>query len=727
MDGAIHEGNTGAEDAGCPELGLEARAAADEASFRVARLDDSDASIWEEERDYVDFGEEGQGSEEDPEESRQPTGHDSIREPGSALGAPPRTDAPVAGGSRSARDKVIDAFEAMFMDAVAIGHYQTDYYTKGGPLASDIGVLQQQRAGLYHLREEQEAELPEERAARLGTSSRWAQVLDSARRTLIRLTTSANRALLKKLPEMAFQLQFGHDCYCSRATWTIFCKGIVALAFQASSAVRTGKGDNWDDEAAGDIEAEPPGGDDDGGAGVAGRGVMDHLGESRASFVPAGPGYAGDRGADQGDQRPGDAARGQAFRVATEHDLRTNWLHRGVREPLASMGIYHYAMYVYTAQGDPLRFDVEDFVTYRFADTHPCAAVRVQKLRVGATFMAPRIFGFTMPTRAKDAETNAMFKSVLFRPLCAGDRGAPWVPFKGIVGDGGSFVNSWQSWWAQQLRLLGHYEECERRAGKLFTLEDIDMSLGPEAELGPSRLRPSAAEFMARWTVEVATNMDLGAEARGRPRTKIRPDGGEFEPEEARAVGPQEPGRGAQEGVADEGAGPVKLADEDELDEAWAQKKALHAVSNADVLKVAMYEGVRGASRMQRYKTQFLDGYGKQHDPRPSRLEVAGAMSFAPRADLDRRRFDALRREQLALLRKKKLTVTLMRPLCTASSLLDLLAPQGLEALCLLVWQRAGPPTARGTRCLVSMRASLSGRQRQKSPIPLYSIKSRRT
>ena len=80
------------------------------------------------------------------------------------------------------------------------------------------------------------------------------------------------------------------------------------------------------------------------------------------------------------------------------------------------------------------------------ADTHPCAAVRVQKLRVGATFMVPRIFGFTMPTQAKDAETNAMFKSVLFRPLCAGDRGAPWVPFKGIVGDGGSFVNSWQSW-----------------------------------------------------------------------------------------------------------------------------------------------------------------------------------------------------------------------------------------------------------------------------------------
>ena len=48
--------------------------------------------------------------------------------------------------------------------------------------------------------------------------------------------------------------------------------------------------------------------------------------------------------------------QGSSFRVAPEHDLKTNWLHRGDREPLKSMGIYHYAMYVYTAQGRPLRF-----------------------------------------------------------------------------------------------------------------------------------------------------------------------------------------------------------------------------------------------------------------------------------------------------------------------------------------------------------------------------------
>ena len=42
--------------------------------------------------------------------------------------------------------------------------------------------------------------------------------------------------------------------------------------------------------------------------------------------------------------------------------------------------MYHYAMYVYTAQGNPLHFDAQDFETYAFADTHPAAASRVQKL-----------------------------------------------------------------------------------------------------------------------------------------------------------------------------------------------------------------------------------------------------------------------------------------------------------------------------------------------------------
>ena len=59
--------------------------------------------------------------------------------------------------------------------------------------------------------------------------------MDWGRRTLIRLETSANRATLQKLSMMMFQLLFGHECYASHGTWTVFCKVLVRLAYKASA------------------------------------------------------------------------------------------------------------------------------------------------------------------------------------------------------------------------------------------------------------------------------------------------------------------------------------------------------------------------------------------------------------------------------------------------------------------------------------------------------------
>ena len=66
-------------------------------------------------------------------------------------------------------------------------------------------------------------------------------------------------------------------------------------------------------------------------------------------------------------------------------------------EPLASMPLYVYAMYVYSAYGDPAKHSPNDYEVYRFAETHPSAGKRVQKLRIDECFKVPRIFGFTMP------------------------------------------------------------------------------------------------------------------------------------------------------------------------------------------------------------------------------------------------------------------------------------------------------------------------------------------
>eukprot|EP00959_Pyramimonas_sp_CCMP1952_P212157 4439621-Pyramimonas_sp.AAC.1 len=142
-------------------------------------------------------------------------------------------------------------------------------------------------------------------------------------------------------------MQYGHECYMSHDTWTLFCKGIVALAYQASDAVRRGKGDFWTNPHADHIEVDLPcaGGEED-ADGDGGGGLMDALDDGRATLRPevvdgaAGEGAAASAAVGEQEQEQQQAV---AFRAAPEHDMRTNWLHRGDREPLKSMGMYHYA------------------------------------------------------------------------------------------------------------------------------------------------------------------------------------------------------------------------------------------------------------------------------------------------------------------------------------------------------------------------------------------------
>ena len=59
-----------------------------------------------------------------------------------------------------------------------------------------------------------------------------------ARKLYTRLETSANRATMKKLPEMMFQLLHGHECYKSHETWTLFCGFPFFLAHRAQEVNR---------------------------------------------------------------------------------------------------------------------------------------------------------------------------------------------------------------------------------------------------------------------------------------------------------------------------------------------------------------------------------------------------------------------------------------------------------------------------------------------------------
>ena len=384
---------------------------------------------------------------------------------------------------------------------------------------------------------------------------------------------------------------------------------------------------------------------------------MDALDEGRATLRPVVDEEAGADGAGDGslEQPEPDTA----FRSSPEHDLRTNWLHRGDREPLASMGVYHYAMYVYTAQGSPLLFDKEDFVTYAFADTHPAAACRVQKLRVGAPFKVPRLWGFTMPAREKDVEVNALFKTVLFRPLQPGPRGTSrWAPFRGAVDAGGAYASAWQTWWEGQLRLSRDYDACEERAGKWFTIEDINVDRGPDDRPGLFDSRPSAAEFMAHWTVQVVTNMDVEAEARGRPRVKVRPDGRDFVPMEQLAAENRPAEDAEEEAGAGGGAGLdgfVREAEDAEVDDAWAayRQEPAFLVPQDQVPVVAACDGVRGAALAQPYKKAFLEGYARDHKPSPAPAPPDRGYEFLGR-DFGADEFEAGQARQAEMFRYRR-------------------------------------------------------------------------
>ena len=224
----------------------------------------------------------------------------------------------------------------------------------------------------------------------------------------------------------------------------------------------------------------------------------------------------------------------------------------------------------------------------------------------------------------------------------------------------GKHEPAWQKWWAQQVALSRQYQECERRAGKWFTIEDIDLERGPEDRPGHFDSRPSAAEFMAHWTVQVATNMDVEAEARGRPRGKFRPDSEEFlKAEEQAAENRPDEGADEEKGVGAPGGALYGLAQEvddaDDVDAAWEktrQEPRFH-VKDDEVPKVAQCDGIRGSSKALVYRNSFLEGYAQDHRPQITGAN-RGRAAFGGLEHLDQRIFDDAKAQQKEKFRYRK-------------------------------------------------------------------------
>ena len=107
--------------------------------------------------------------------------------------------------------EVLESFECLFRDFIDSGHYTGDYATKFSEAVGDL--LPELAVGIRRL-EQDEAEANAGRRAARDMDG----LVDLGWRTLIRLETSPNRAARKTLPEMMFQMLFGHESHQSHET-----------------------------------------------------------------------------------------------------------------------------------------------------------------------------------------------------------------------------------------------------------------------------------------------------------------------------------------------------------------------------------------------------------------------------------------------------------------------------------------------------------------------------
>ena len=167
----------------------------------------------------------------------------------------------------------------------------------------------------------------------------------------------------------------------------------------------------------------------------------------------------------------------------------------------------------------------------------------------------------------------------------------------------GCFVEPSRQWFAEQRRLNDRYESLEEIAGKIVTIDDVDLS--SNADASSDRRQPTAAEFMAHITVEVTTHMDLAAESRTRPRGKARPDASEFVPDEFDVPGHRE----ASGLVERDGDGQPDVADVDPETDLGKPNTYVYELEDNAVQEVALHEGIGVAPAMKRYRDGFLAGF----------------------------------------------------------------------------------------------------------------------
>ena len=159
----------------------------------------------------------------------------------------------------------------------------------------------------------------------------------------------------------------------------------------------------------------------------------------------------------------------------------------GAESPLWAMSYYDYGAHVRVVEGDPSDLGATQ---YPFVAHHGKYHNYVQELRTAP--VVPYINGFTMPTREKDAETNACFKQVLLRPhWCPDQRQCRKIAFtrcfceatgkagadaEGVAGCASaelSFIGPWRQYLAEQQTVARAADARLERSRKIPVLTDV--------------------------------------------------------------------------------------------------------------------------------------------------------------------------------------------------------------------------------------------------------------
>ena len=314
-----------------------------------------------------------------------------------------------------------------------------------------------------------------------------------ASRRLLRQATAANNAQVKGHCLMVMQMLTRREVLKSHSTWQLMTKHAMWMALEyrrSLDGLHTRTGEVTAPVTL--LEATAAAEIDDGRAsdcsdGEARDDIADMLNED------------GDGGTDPEELTASTVNVKVRRRNDTYYD---DYLHRGAEEdngtgqcrrtPFGDINYYEYGMYVRVVPGSPWN-QLQN--QYAFDQHHTKFESHVQQLRKSPA--VPYVHGFTMPTKAKDPETNACFKQILLRPHRCHGQTIVWHVMRRAT----SAISGWCGWhcvtstaFLKEMPLADRGVSRNMRQWRAFESLQFSLAQSADTKIHASRRYPVLAD-----------------------------------------------------------------------------------------------------------------------------------------------------------------------------------------------------------------------------------------